>query len=318
MSSGVDSPQVPLSIRPTGLSLFLFCSFFLSDLQPLMFLEIERPKLFNHCPTDFVAGRSGNRGGPSRTRGNGFCLLSSDRPWNGVLVIRIRNVEGRDLIGRTDSLVDLNLDVDGGSFPERSTVGIVELLPLRGTTQNTPKIDGHLALVPVVLISGRGKLENIAIVRAAPPGPGAFLVNSDKLSDFFVDVALFGSELVPGSLQPLLFLEIEHPKLFNHCPADFVTGRSGNRGGPSRTRGNGFCLLSSDRPWNGVLVIGIRNVEGRDLMGRTDSLVDLNLGIDGGSFPERSSVGIVELLPLWGTLKILQRSMGTLPWCSSS
>ncbi|VFQ63382.1 unnamed protein product [Cuscuta campestris] len=109
------------------------------------------------------------------------CLLSSDRPWNGVLVIGIRNVEGRDLIGRTDSLVDLNLGVDGGSFPERSAVGIVELLPLRGTAQNPPKIDGHLALVPVVLIPGRGKPENIGVVRPAPPGPGAFLVNSDKL-----------------------------------------------------------------------------------------------------------------------------------------
>ncbi|VFQ87512.1 unnamed protein product [Cuscuta campestris] len=161
-------------------------------LHPLLFLEIERPKLFNHCPADFVAGRSENRGGPSRTRGNGFCLLSSDRPWNGALVIGIRNVEGRDLIGRTDSLVDLNLDIDGGSFPERSAVGIVELLPLRGTTQNPPKIDGHLTLVPVVLIPGRGKPENISVVRTTPPEPGAFLVNSDKLSDFTVDVAPFG------------------------------------------------------------------------------------------------------------------------------
>ncbi|VFQ69742.1 unnamed protein product [Cuscuta campestris] len=156
--------------------------------------------LFNHFPADFVTRRNENRAGPSQTRGNGFCILSSDRPWNGVLVIGIRNVEGRDLIGRIDSLVDLNLGVDEGSFLERSAVGIVELLPLRGTAQNPPKIDGHLALVPVILIPGRGKPENIAVVRPAPPGPGAFLVNSDKLSDFTVDVAPFGSELVPGTI----------------------------------------------------------------------------------------------------------------------
>ncbi|VFQ65979.1 unnamed protein product [Cuscuta campestris] len=174
------------------------------QLQPLLFSEIERPKLFNHFPADFVAGRSGNRARPSRTRGNGFCLLFSDQPWNGVLVIGIRNVEGRDLIGRTDSLVDLNIGVDGGSFSERSAVGIVELFPLRGMAQNPPKIDGHLALVPVVLILGRGKPENIGVVRPASPGSRAFLVNFDKPSDFTVDVAPFGSELVPGSVGAVL------------------------------------------------------------------------------------------------------------------
>ncbi|VFQ80185.1 unnamed protein product [Cuscuta campestris] len=120
-------------------------------------------------------------------------------------------------------------------------------------------------------------------------------------------------QLLLFKLQPLLFLEIERPKLFNHCPADFVAGRSGNRGGPSRTRGNGFCLLSSDRSWNGVLVIGSRNVEGRDLIGRTDGLVDLNLASTVDLFRNDTPSGLLSCCHFGERLKIPQISMGTLP-----
>ncbi|RAL42479.1 hypothetical protein DM860_016766 [Cuscuta australis] len=71
------------------------------------------------------------------------------------------------------------------------------------------KTDDDFALVSGVLIPGGRLPQNIGVVHPALQGPRAFLINSDELSNFSVDVASFGSSTAARVL-PKTDPHVEH------------------------------------------------------------------------------------------------------------